>query len=74
VDRILSRRAPTIDAAAEHLRTDTRQEMERIFGGGGTGKAHAPHAPHEPRKPRDEQRARANRVAAEIELERALTS
>jgi len=75
VERILNQRAPTIDAAVERLPEQTRDDMLRVLGGGGdTGKAYAPHRPHTPRKRRDEQRARANRVAAEIELERALTS
>jgi len=72
VAQLRSRRAPDLDGALARLREQTRAEMERFFGGGGdTGKAHTPHAP---RKRHDEQRARANRVAAEIELERALTS
>jgi Caudovirus prohead serine protease len=65
IARIRSQRAPSLDAAVERMRDQTRTEMERILG--GTGKA------HKPRQPRDEQRHRANRVAAEFELERALT-
>jgi hypothetical protein len=66
IAHIRNQRAPSVDAAAECLRTDMRQEMARIFGG-DTGKA------YRSRKPRDEQRARADRVAQEFELERALT-
>jgi HK97 family phage prohead protease len=73
VTRIRNQRAATVDAAAERLRTDMRQEMERIFGGGDTGKAHRPRTPRTPRRRRDEQRHRANQVAAEFALERALS-
>jgi HK97 family phage prohead protease len=65
IARIRKQRAPSLDAAVERLREQTRTEMERILGG-GTGKT------HRPRAPRDEQRHRANRVAAEFDLERAL--
>jgi hypothetical protein len=58
----------TLDAAVERLRQQTREEMTRILGGGdGTGKAYMP------RRRRDEQRARADKVAQDFELERALT-
>jgi hypothetical protein len=61
------RRAPDLDTAVTRMREQTRAEMERVLGGTGTGKAHAP------RKPRDEQRARATQATAEFNLERALT-
>jgi HK97 family phage prohead protease len=67
VERLTSRRAPSLDAAVEGLRDQMREEMEQVLGG---GKAYAPRTP---RRPRDEQRHRANQVAAEFELERALT-
>jgi hypothetical protein len=60
----------TLDAAVERLRQQTREEMTRILGGGDTGKAYASRTPH---RRRDEQRARAQKVAQEFELERALT-
>jgi hypothetical protein len=49
------------------MREQMRDDMTRILGG-DTGKA-----VRTPRRPRDEQRHRANQVAAEFELERALT-
>ena len=67
VERILSQRASSLYGALDRLREQTRAEMERVLSSGDTGKA------HRPRRPRDEQRARANQVAAEFELERALT-
>jgi HK97 family phage prohead protease len=68
IARIPNQRAPDPNTAASRIRTDMRQEMARIFGGGDdTAKAYAP------RTPRDEQRARADKVAHEFELERALT-
>jgi hypothetical protein len=68
VERILNQRAPSLDAAVERLREQTMDDMLRVLGGGGDmGKAHGS------RKPRDEQRARADKVAQEFELERALT-
>jgi hypothetical protein len=67
IRRIRNQRALSLDAAVERLREQTRAEMERVLGARDTGKA------HRPRRPRDEQRARANQVAAEFELERALT-
>jgi HK97 family phage prohead protease len=70
VERILNQRAPSLDAAVERLRQQTREEMTRILGGGDTGKAYASRTPH---RRRDEQRARAQKVAQEFELERALT-
>jgi HK97 family phage prohead protease len=70
VERILIQRAPSLDAAVERLRQQTREEMTRILGGGDTGKAYASRTPH---RRRDEQRARAQKVAQEFELERALT-
>jgi HK97 family phage prohead protease len=63
VERLLSRRAPDVDGALANLRDATRREMQRALG---DGKAY-------PRRPRDEQRARARKVAAELELERALS-
>jgi hypothetical protein len=65
VERLLSQRAPDLNGAVARLREQTRDEMTRILG--GSGKA------HRSRKPRDEQRARADKVAQEFELERALT-
>jgi hypothetical protein len=71
IARIRRQRAPSLDAAVSRMRADIRQEMLRIFGGGGdTGKAYAPRTP---RRRRDEQRHRANQVAAEFALERALS-
>jgi HK97 family phage prohead protease len=67
VERLTSLRAPTLDAAVERMREQMRDDMTRILGG-DTGKA-----VRTPRRPRDEQRHRANQVAAEFELERALT-
>jgi hypothetical protein len=67
VERMRYRRAPDLDTAVTRMREQTRAEMERVLGGTGTGKAHAP------RKPRDEQRARATQATAEFNLERALT-
>ena len=64
VERLLSRRAPDLDAAVERMREQTREEMLRILGGGDTGKAHAP---------RDELRRRATEATAEFELQRALS-
>jgi HK97 family phage prohead protease len=66
VERILNQRAPSLDAAVERMREQTRDEMLRILSSGDTGKAHIP-------RPGDEQRARANQMAAEFELERALS-
>jgi hypothetical protein len=66
VERIMSQRASSVDGALEHLREQTRDEMLRVLGSGDTGKA------HRPRRPRDEQRHRANQVAAGFALERAL--
>jgi hypothetical protein len=65
--RILDQRAPDLDGALARMRNATREQMLQVLGGGGTGKAHVP------RTPRDEQRHRANQVAAEFALERALT-
>ena len=67
IARIRNQRAPSLDAAVERMRQQTRDEMLRVLGSGDTGKA------HRPRRPRDEQRARANQMAAEFELERALS-
>ncbi len=64
IARLRDRRAPSLEAAVERMREQTRAEMARVLGGGKARK---------PRKPRDEQRHRANRVAAEFALERALT-
>jgi HK97 family phage prohead protease len=71
IGRLTSLRAPSVDAAVERLRVQMRDEMTRVLSrGSDTGKAYAS---RRPRRPRDEQRARANQVAAEFELERALT-
>ena len=67
IARIRNQRAPSLDAAVERMRQQTRDEMLRVLGSGDTGKA------HRPRRRRDEQRARANQMAAEFELERALS-
>jgi uncharacterized protein len=67
IARLRNQRAPSLDAAVERLREQTRTEMTRILNAGDTGKAQTP------RRPRDEQRHRANQVAAEFDLERALT-
>jgi hypothetical protein len=67
VERIMSQRASSLDGALERLREQTRDEMLRVLGSGDTGKA------RRPRRPRDEQRHRANQLAAEFALERALT-
>ena len=65
IDRLRNQRAPDLNGAVARLREQTRDEMTRILGGGGKA--------HRSRKPRDEQRARADKVAQEFELERALT-
>jgi hypothetical protein len=68
IGRLTSLRAPTLDGALANLREQMRNEMTRVLSGGDdTGKA------HRPRKRRDEQRHRANQVAAEFDLERALS-
>jgi HK97 family phage prohead protease len=55
IERLLSRRAPDLDAAVERMREQTREGMTRILNG---GKAYAP------RTPRDELRRRAYRSTA----------
>jgi uncharacterized protein len=67
IARIRNRRASSLDGGVERLRQQTRDEMLRVLGSGDTGKA------HRPRRPREEQRQRAIQVAAEVELERALS-
>jgi HK97 family phage prohead protease len=64
IERLTSRRAPTLDAAIERMRTETREQMTRILGG---GKAYT-----RPTTPRDEQRRRATKATQDYELERAL--
>jgi hypothetical protein len=66
IARIRDRRASSLDAAVERMREQTRDEMLRVLSSGDTGKAYRP-------RPGDEQRARANQLAAEFELERALS-
>jgi HK97 family phage prohead protease len=66
IARIRDRRASSLDAAVERMREQTRDEMLRVLSSGDTGKAYRP-------RPGDEQRARANQMAAEFELERALS-
>jgi hypothetical protein len=68
VERILSQRASSLDGALRRLRQQTRDEMVRVLSSGDAGKA-----VRTPGRPRDEQRHRANHVAAEFELDRALT-
>jgi hypothetical protein len=61
VEAMRYRRRPDADAAVEAMREQTREQMLRILGD------------DRPRKPRDPLRARADRVTAEFELDRALS-